>query len=162
MIYALIETGMRRAGVCQADFNGFDAKKRTLTVIEKGGHQVIYDISKDGTAAIVDYFEHERPADADARPLSPALFLPAPVSSAPHNALSPRMMSYIWHRVRKIADVPKDVSPHSARHAMGAHMAETGNPAAVKRQLNHKNAASSLSYMRPTKEKIDAVLDDRD
>ncbi len=37
VVYALIETGMRRAAVCHLNLADVDWKRRELSVIEKGG-----------------------------------------------------------------------------------------------------------------------------
>ena len=45
---------------------------------------------------------------------------------------------------------------------MGSHiMDKTGNPAAVQRQLGHKDAKYSLQYARITEQKLEEVIDDR-
>lgn len=45
---------------------------------------------------------------------------------------------------------------------MGRHiMQQTGNVAAVRRQLGHKNAAYSLQYARITDAELQAVVDRR-
>lgn len=54
-------------------------------------------------------------------------------------------------------------TPHSARHAMGRHLADRfGNVEAVQRQLGHKNAAYPFQYTRVTAEELERALDDRD
>ena len=55
IIYALIETGMRRAAVTNLDLSSVDWKERTVSVIEKGGTTHSYSISKEGLEAIRDY-----------------------------------------------------------------------------------------------------------
>jgi len=76
IIYALIETGMRRGAVCRVDLEDVDARRKSVTVREKGAHRHRYQISKEGLDAIRDYVKHEREADNE-RWQSPALFLAA-------------------------------------------------------------------------------------
>ena len=52
MIYALIETGMRRAAAVNLNLDGIDWEKRLLSVIEKGGMTHSYPVSEQGLAAI--------------------------------------------------------------------------------------------------------------
>jgi integrase len=158
--YTLIETGMRRAAITNLDLAGVDWKGRTLSVVEKGGATHSYSVSKEGLAAIRDYVERERPADA-AHWNSPALFLAAPNNPHAGERLSVRTVNVIWDEVCEAAGV-EGRTPHSARHAMGKHIIEkTGNIAAVQRQLGHKNAVYSMQYARITKQELLDVIDDR-
>ena len=50
-------------------------------------------------------------------------------------------------------------TPHAARHAMGKRiMRNTGNLAAVQRQLGHRNAAYTLQYARPSFAEMEAAI----
>jgi integrase len=160
IIYTLIETGMRRAAVTNLDLADVDWKQRTLIVEEKGGKTHTYSNSREGIAALKDYVERERPADA-AHWRSPALFLSAPGNPRAGERLSVRTVNEVWDEVCKLAGV-EGRTPHSARHAMGKHIIEkTGNIAAVQRQLGHKNATYSMQYARITGEELRNVIDDR-
>lgn len=160
VVYALIETGMRRAAVTNLDLADIDWKQRTLTVVEKGGSTHAYSISKEGLEAIRDYVESERPADAEHR-RSPALFLTARNNARAGERLSVRTVNLIWDEVCRVAGV-EGKTPHSARHAMGKHIIEkTGNIAAVQRQLGHKNAVYSMQYARITRRELLEVIDER-
>jgi integrase len=160
MIYALIETGMRRAAVTNLNLSNVNWKERRLSVEEKGGKTHEYAISKEGIEAIKDYVAKERPADAE-HWRSPALFLSASSNPRAGERLSVRTVNEVWDEVCKLANV-EGRTPHSARHAMGKHIIEkTGNIAAVQRQLGHKNATYSMQYARITKEELLDVIDDR-
>jgi integrase len=160
IIYALIETGMRRAAVTNLDLANIDWKQRALLVEEKGGGTHSYSISKEGIGAIRDYVERERAADSEQWG-SPALFLSAFGNPRAGERLSVRRVNEIWDAVCKLAGV-EGRTPHSARHAMGKHIIEkTGNIAAVQRQLGHKNATYSMQYARITGEELRGVIDDR-
>ena len=160
IIYALIETGMRRAAVTNLDFSSVNWNGQTVSVLEKGGSTHSYSISKEGLEAIRVYVERERPADAE-HWQSPALFLATPNNPRAGGRISVRSINVIWDEVAKAAGV-EGRTPHSARHAMGKHIIEkTGNVAAVQRQLGHKNAAYSMQYARITKEELLTVINDR-
>lgn len=160
VIYALIETGMRRAAVTRLDVDDIDARRKSVTVREKGGANHRYQISKEGLDAINDYIEHERKED-DVKWQSPALFLAAGTVGKGSGRLTERMINHVWDSVAELAGVAGR-TPHSARHAMGRHLIEkTGNIAAVQRQLGHKNAAYSMQYARITENELNDVLDDR-
>src|ERR1041384_2241516 len=160
IIYTLIETGMRRAAVTNLDLADIDWKQCTFAVEEKGEKTHSYSISREGIAALKDYVERERPADA-AHWRSPALFLSAPGNPRAGERISVRTVNEVWDEVCKLAGV-EGRTPHSARHAMGKHIIEkTGNIAAVQRQLGHKNAAYSMQYARITAEELRNVIDER-
>ena len=56
----------------------------------------------------------------------------------------------------------KVTPPPYARHAMGRHLiGQTGNIAAVQRQLGHTNPAYSMQYARITDKELADVLEDR-
>jgi len=159
IVYTLIETGMRRAGIVNAELEGFDPGTRTLSVLEKGGVAHPYKISREGAAAIADYLEQERGRDES--PASQALFLPATDNPRAGNKLTVDAVNRIWNEVRELAGVDAK-TPHSARHAMGRHLiARTGNMAAVQRQLGHKNASYSMQYARISDDELLKTLDER-
>ena len=160
IVYTVIETGMRRAAVVNANLVKLDSNTSTITVIEKGGEEHPYKISREGLRAIEDYLEHERPLDAEQID-SPALFLPAANNTNAGSRLQPKVVNRVWNEVRDMAGV-EGKTPHSGRHGMGRHLVEkTKNIAAVQRQLGHKNAAYSMQYMRVTGAELQEVLDDR-
>jgi integrase len=160
VIYALIETGMRRAAVTKLDVSDVDFKKKTLTVEEKGGVTQSYQISNEGLQAIRDYLDHERPGD-NKKWNSPALFITPLTNPHGEGRLSVQIVNDIWNEVMAIAGV-KGKTPHSARHAMGKHIMEkTGNIAAVQRQLGHKNAVYSMQYSRITADELREIINDR-
>jgi integrase len=160
IVYALIETGMRRAAVTRLDLAQGDFAGRRLTVVEKGGATHTYQISQEGSKAIQDYLVHERAQDA-ARWSSPALFLAAATVPQGTGRLTVGVVNTVWNAVCRVAQV-QGRTPHSARHAMGKHIiAKTGNIAAVQKQLGHRQAAYAMQYARTTIEELGRVLDDR-
>jgi site-specific recombinase XerD len=161
IIYALIETGMRRTAITSLNLVDIDFDWRILSVVEKGGSVQPYPISKQGLAAINDYLEQERAGDQQ-KWQGHALFL-SPLGN-PHGdgRLTPRVINTVWNQVRAFAGVDKDKTLHSARHGMGVFIMEkTGNVAAVQRQLGHKNASFSLQYSRITNDELKRILDER-
>jgi site-specific recombinase XerD len=160
IVYALIETGMRRAAITTLNLDGMDVRRKTLTVEEKGGSTHTYQISHEGLQAMRDYVAHERKPDAEYWQ-SPALFLPASTARHSHGRLAALAVNEIWNTVCRVAGV-HGRTPHSARHAMGKYLIEkTGNIAAVQKQLGHKQAAYAMQYARITAEELGRVLDGR-
>lgn len=161
IIYPLMETGMRRAAVVKLNINDIDESKRVIHVVEKGGVQQAYHISKEGLRAVLDYIDSEEYQTDSKKWQTSVLFL-APATSGHGNGRMRRAaINDIWNQVCKHAGV-EGRTPHSARHAMGRHIMEkTGNVAAIQRQLGHKNPAYSMQYARITSDELKSVLDDR-
>jgi len=160
IVYLLIETGMRCGAVPKLNIDDIDFTQRKVSAVEKGGAVHEYRISKDGLRAIRDYLERERAEDFE-KWQSTALFLSCAQNAHGTGRLHVRGIGHIWAHVCQEAGVVGK-TPHSARHAMGRYiMEQTGNVAAVQRQLGHKNAAYSLQYARITASELDRVLDER-
>ncbi len=64
VVYALIETGMRRAAVTKLNLDDVDFRRKLIAVEEKGGYTHSYQISQEGLRAIQDYLTKERAEDA--------------------------------------------------------------------------------------------------
>lgn len=157
IVYTLIGTGMRRGAIGQLNGVDVDFQRRLVTVTEKGGVRQSYHIRREALAAIRDYLDHERPQDA-ARWETPALFLAAATNTQGDGRLSVRSLNLIWNEVAKTAGL-SGKTPHAARHAMGKRiMRNTGNLAAVQRQLGHRNAAYTLQYARPSFAEMEAAI----
>ncbi len=161
IVYALIETGIRRAAIRNIDLDDVDFEKRLINVEEKGGRTHGYKISREGIAAIEDYVTQERTADFK-KWQSPALVLSAATTAHDAGRLNPRVINTVWNEVCELGGVGGH-SPNDARHAMGRHLTieKTGNIAAVQRQLGHTNAAYSMQYARVTDQELSDALDDR-
>jgi integrase len=167
IIYCLIETGMRRYGLVNINFAGFNHKGKKITTVEKGGSEHTYSISSIGVQAIQDYIGQERHLD-DLHWQSPALFQLArtiPLKNVENRSDKGRLsliaINRIWNQVCYVAKV-KGKSPHSSRHAMGRHLMDKfKNPEAVQLQLGHKNVGYSIQYSRVTSKEIDTKLDER-
>jgi site-specific recombinase XerD len=160
IVYTLIETGMRRAAITKLDLDHAELLRKRLTVVEKGGYEHTYQISREGAQAIQDYLTLERPLDTTRWP-SPALFLAAAIVPKGTGRLMVGVVNTIWNTVCRVAQV-EGRTPHSARHAMGKHiMAKTGNIAVVQRQLGHRQAAYAMQYARVTAAELGQILEDR-
>lgn len=161
VVYALIETGMRRAAVAGLLLDNVDFKEKRITVVEKGAVTHTYKISREGIAAILEYVEKERGQDSDQFGVA-ELFLAARSSRNKSGRLHPNAINDIWNQACDVAGV-EGKTPHSARHAMGKFLIEqTGNIEAVQRQLGHRNAAYSLQYSRIAEQELAEILESRD
>ena len=121
IVYMLIETGMRRAGAVNLRLSDIDASKRRITTTEKGGCLHTYKISKQGMNTINDYIENERINDSKKWYHSNHLFLPSSSVSKGKGYLTNCVINTIWNNLCQSINI-KNVTPHSARHAMGRHI----------------------------------------
>ena len=105
IVYCLIETGMRRAAVCNLDLSEVDFAQNSVTVREKGGQSHHYKISKEGAKASRTISARSAGADQKMFPQSPALFLPPAtvVNSSGH--LTPRVINTVWNETCRWANV---------------------------------------------------------
>jgi site-specific recombinase XerD len=160
IIYTLVETGMRRAGVINITLIDIELNKQIIRTREKCDIEHSYHISKEGVEAIQDYLEHERQQDHE-KWQSITLFLAASTNGRGNGTITHRVINTIWNDVCQAAGI-EGKTPHSARHAMGRIIIEkTGNIAAVQRQLGHRNAKYSMQYARITGDELNAILDKR-
>jgi integrase len=159
IIYTLIETGMRRAGVTHIELQDLNFQKHLVPTLEKGGIKHPYPISREGLDAIQTYLDRERNTD-NTRWHSPTLFLPALTVAQGKDQLSVKAINRIWQNVCTLANVTGK-TPHSARHGMGKYLAKARGIEVVKRQLGHQNIGSSVAYARPSNREMQEVLDER-
>jgi integrase len=158
IIYTLIETGMRRCDILNIKIDRINFKTRKIYLKNKKTHK--YIISKQGLKAIRDYIKKERNIDFE-KWKSNVLFLSPSTVSRGDGQLTACVINNIWNKVCKAAGI-SGKTPHSSRHAMGKYIIKkTGNPAAVQKQLGHKNPAYSHQYARVTEKEINDILHDR-
>jgi len=155
IIYLLTGSPVRRAAVVNLKTSDIDFEGKRITVLEKGALLQKYVITKEAAEALKDYLTNERNLDAAT---SPYFFLSVSNNPQAKENLSPESINYIWNKVCKLASV-ENKTPHSTRHYMGRKIADkTRNPAAVQLALGHKNASTSLQYMRFTYDELDKAL----
>jgi len=158
IIYLLTGSPVRRAAVVNLKASDFDFKGKRITVLEKGAILQKYVITKEAAEALNDYLSQER--ELDNQNQSPYFFLGVNTNPQAKEGLSPESINHIWNKVCKLAGV-ENKTPHSTRHYMGRKIADkTRNPAAVQLALGHKNASTSLQYMRVTYEELDQAMEE--
>ncbi|OGU12084.1 MAG: hypothetical protein A2X61_09940 [Ignavibacteria bacterium GWB2_35_12] len=158
IVYTLTETGMRRSDVINITIDKVNFKTKKIYI--KGKKTYKYQISKPGINAVKDYIKKERGKDFE-KWQSNTLFLPSSTVSRGKGKLTPCVINNIWNKVCKEAGI-SGKTPHSSRHAMGIYiMKKTGNPAAIQKQLGHKNPAYSVQYSKVLEQKIEEILLDR-
>ena len=110
IVYTLIETGMRRAAVCNIDLADVDFERGLVNVEEKGGRTHGYKISRAGISAIEVYVAKERAADSK-KWKSPALFLSPATSAYGDGRLNPRVINTVLNEACSMSGANDHTSP---------------------------------------------------
>lgn len=169
IVFVLLSAGLRREELVQLDLEQFQpytatalraARRATIAGVQgKGNTQRTVYLSADARAALADYFEHERAADATEG--ATALFLSAkgiPARSA-EGRLSPRAINLIleqigrWHDA-EVTDPARRISPlrpHDLRHTFAFQLARTTGADAyeLERRLGHRSQRYIQRYTNP-------------
>jgi integrase len=169
IMHVLFGAGLRRSELTGLDLAQLQpgtpaelrrVKKARLTAVRgKGRTQRTVFLGLDARAALADYLEHERPADADED--SAALFLAAAsiATRRPGGRLSPRTINTIAGKVGRIHDLEIDdadrklgtLRPHDARHTYAYRLSAASghNRAELERRLGHANDRYLKLYTNP-------------
>jgi integrase len=170
--HLMLGTGLRRAEVAGLDLAQLEpaapnelrrVKRARLTGVRgKGRTTRTVFLGLDTRAALADYLERERPADADA--LSEALFLAAAsiATRRPGGALSPRSINTIVGEIGRLHDLQVDdperqldtLRPHDLRHSFAYRLSAASghNRAELERRLGHANDRYLRLYTNPPDE----------
>lgn len=178
IVHVLLCTGLRREELVTLDLTQVspadsarlrEAKRaRLVGVVGKGGTTRTVFLSADARTAVADYFELERPTDADGR--ASGLFLSAVsiASRRPGGRLSPRAVNLILERIGRWHDAEHSdparwvspLRPHDLRHTFAFALAETGKDAyELERRLGHRSQRYIARYTNPPEDVAAAYVE---
>jgi integrase/recombinase XerD len=120
-----------------------------LTVIGKGNKERVVPVGRKAVAAVTRYLEAGRPKLVTAK--SPAyLFL--------SRRGLPLAASTMWVRIKRrvrLADIGRNVTPHSLRHSFATHLLENGADLRVIQELlGHANISTTEVYTHVTTSRL--------
>ena len=169
IVFVFLSTGLRREELVRLDLDQLSPatpaalrlahRARISRVQGKGQTERAVFLSADARAALADYLERERPADADAH--SPVLFLSARglAECASDGRLSPRALNLILAQIGRWPDSEQrdparrisPLRPHDLRHTFAFQLARaTGADAyELERRLGHRSQRYIARYTNP-------------
>jgi integrase/recombinase XerD len=112
-----------------------------VTVLGKGNKERVVPLGRAARAALVEYWERERPVLLHGR-TSPFVFVT--------RAAKPLTRQRIWQLIREVSlasGVGRKISPHTLRHTFATHLVEGGaDLRVVQTLLGHADIATTQIY----------------
>ncbi len=147
---ALVETayaaGLRISELAAADLGSLDLGRGEIRVLGKGRKERIGLLGRPARDALGAYLDEARPVLIERRP---ALTEPPTALFLNHRGgpLGVRGLRGRLDRLRRLADLPEGVSPHTLRHSFATHLLEGGADLRVVQELlGHENLATTQIY----------------
>ncbi|MFL5779660.1 MAG: tyrosine recombinase [Chloroflexota bacterium] len=147
---ALVETayaaGLRISELAGAELGRLDLRRGELRVLGKGRKERIGLLGRPAVQALQAYLEEGRPALLAQRsgPTAPPtqVFL-----NHRGESLGERGLRYRLDRLRRRADLPEGVSPHTLRHSFATHLLDGGADLRVVQELlGHESLSTTQVY----------------
>ena len=145
--------GLRVTELCNFKISNIFWDTEMIRVDGKGGKQRFVPIGPMARKNLKDYINKERPLILEKNPNTPELFL------SRNGKKLTRMM--IWILLKKwasIAEINKEISPHTLRHSFATHLLEGGaDLRSVQEMLGHADISTTQIYTHLDKEHLKAV-----
>tara|TARA_B000000475_G_scaffold90949_1_gene73861 strand:- start:4165 stop:5061 length:897 start_codon:yes stop_codon:yes gene_type:complete len=145
--------GLRVTELCNFKISNIFWDTEMIRVDGKGGKQRFVPIGPMARKNLKDYINNERPLILEKNPNTPELFL------SRNGKKLTRMM--IWILLKKwasIAEINKEISPHTLRHSFATHLLEGGaDLRSVQEMLGHADISTTQIYTHLDKEHLKEV-----
>ena len=145
--------GLRVTELCNFKISNIFWDTEMIRVDGKGGKQRFVPIGPMARKNLKDYINKERPLILEKNPNTPELFL------SRNGKKLTRMM--IWILLKKwasIAEINKEISPHTLRHSFATHLLEGGaDLRSVQEMLGHADISTTQIYTHLDKEHLKEV-----
>ena len=145
--------GLRVTELCNFKISNIFWDTEMIRVDGKGGKQRFVPIGPMARKNLKDYIKNERPLILEKNPNKPQLFL------SRNGKKLTRMM--IWILLKKwasIAEINKEISPHTLRHSFATHLLEGGaDLRSVQEMLGHADISTTQIYTHLDKEHLKEV-----
>jgi integrase/recombinase XerD len=145
--------GLRVTELCNFKISNIFWDTEMIRVDGKGGKQRFVPIGPMARKNLRDYINKERPLILEKNPNTPELFL------SRNGKKLTRMM--IWILLKKwasIAEINKEISPHTLRHSFATHLLEGGaDLRSVQEMLGHADISTTQIYTHLDKEHLKEV-----
>ncbi len=143
---AILETlyscGLRVSELVTLRISDLNFDEDYITVVGKGNKERIVPIGQKAQEYIIEYIEKDRSLMHVHLDFRDTLFL-----NNRGKGLSRTMVFYIIKDLAKLADIQKNISPHTLRHSFATHLIEGGaNLRAVQEMLGHESITTTEIY----------------
>ena len=149
MLETLYATGLRVSELVSLTLAAVNLRTGAVQVVGKGGKERLVPVGEVALAWIERYTATARPAILNGRP-SDALF--------PSNRGKAMTRQTFWHAIKRYAaaaDINRDISPHTLRHAFATHLVNHGaDLRAVQLMLGHADLSTTQIYTHVARDRL--------
>lgn len=154
MLEVLYATGLRVSELVHLKLSDLHLEMGLLQTLGKGGKERIVPIGDVACDWVTRYLKTSRPVLLKRR-TSPYLFLNAHGGGLTRQAIWQKIKHYV-----ALADIKKDVTPHTLRHSFATHILENGADLRVVQELlGHADITTTQIYTHISKQRLAAVYD---
>lgn len=150
-------TGIRLSELVGLDTGDIHLGHRYVRVVGKGRKERVVPVGTEAAQAVERYLS-ERAALLASRGLGEerALFV-----NLRGGRLTPRGVAFVVKKYLKTSGVPREMSPHTLRHAFATHLLDAGMDLRVIQELlGHASLATTQRYTHVSTDRIMAVYDE--
>ncbi|MDQ0058260.1 site-specific tyrosine recombinase XerD [Paenibacillus harenae] len=153
MLELLYATGIRVSELVALNVEHLHMQLQAARCMDAGGKERIVPFGRMAADALNSYLEDGRRALARNNVSEPALFL---------NHLGTRMTRQgFWKTIKKYAKeagITDDITPHTLRHSVAAHLLDNGaDVRSVQELLGHADLSTTLKYVQQSKTRMKDV-----
>lgn len=154
MLEVLYATGLRVSELVHLKLGDLHLEMGLLQTLGKGDKERIVPIGDVASDWVQQYLKTSRPLLLKQR-TSPYLFLNAHGVGLTRQAIWQKIKHYV-----ALADIHKDVTPHTLRHSFATHILENGADLRVVQELlGHADITTTQIYTHISKKRLAAVYD---
>lgn len=146
-------TGARVSELISLNINDLNMDVGFLKCSGKGGKERIVPLGKKAQEAVKIYLEKSRPKLLGKHAANNGLFI-----SRLGKKMTRQMLWKLIKKYARLANIKKEVTPHTLRHSFATHMLERGADLRVVQELlGHANISTTQIYTHVDKERLKAI-----
>lgn len=149
MLETLYATGLRVSELVSLTLTSLNLRRGTVQVVGKGGKERLVPMGETAIDWVDRYTRAARPVILKSR-ASPALFV--------SNRARAMTRQTFWHIVKRYAasaDIEREISPHTLRHAFATHLVNHGaDLRAVQLMLGHADLSTTQIYTHVARDRL--------
>ena len=149
MLETLYATGLRVSELVSLSLTAVNLRAGAVRVVGKGGKERLVPLGEVAQQWIERYVQAARPHILNGR-ASDALF--------PSNRGKAMTRQTFWHAIKRyaaVADIDRDISPHTLRHAFATHLVNHGaDLRTVQLMLGHADLSTTQIYTHVARDRL--------